>query len=265
MVIAAAFHAGLGSALFYGSPAKSHHMHPAPTSILVEFETTLQDHLGRHESESSSALDEHRGHGDAISYESAHGHRHFASSHQKKKPEPPLYQSSAPQQTPIIVSGVYGNRPPASVESGSAQAGAAPRATPSPEGGSALLCDERRIQSFFPNEAKAAGLTEATVTLRVTVTPLGRISAQALNDPGHGLKKAAENAVRHACRPRFDQGQIIEQNEPEAREEHQVMARLEKLWRAQHGTQRGPSRRPAWRNPAFDRQHEQDIAVRRFV
>src|SRR5688500_19979067 len=48
-----------------------------------------------------------------------------------------------------------------------------------------------------------------------------------------------------------------EQNEPERRKKHQVVARLEKLWRTEHRTQRRPSRRPTLCNAAFYREHEQ--------
>ncbi len=63
-----------------------------------------------------------------------------------------------------------------------------------------IECDESGLRNFFPDEAQERGITNIRVRLRVTVDGSGRITrAQATEDPGFGLARAAERAMVNAC------------------------------------------------------------------
>lgn len=63
-----------------------------------------------------------------------------------------------------------------------------------------IECDDGALRNFFPEEAQDNNITNVSVRLRVTVDASGRITrAQALENPGFGLARAAERAVVNAC------------------------------------------------------------------
>jgi len=76
-----------------------------------------------------------------------------------------------------------------------------------------IECDEDSLRNFFPEEAQERGLTGMRVRVRVSVDAGGRITrAQAMEDPGFGLGRAAERAVMNGCRattPRARDGRAV--------------------------------------------------------
>ena len=74
-------------------------------------------------------------------------------------------------------------------------------------------CDEDSLRNFFPEEAQERGLTGMRVQVRVSVDARGAITrAQAMEDPGFGLGRAAERAVMNGCRattPRARDGRAV--------------------------------------------------------
>ncbi len=76
-----------------------------------------------------------------------------------------------------------------------------------------IECDEDSLRNFFPEEAQERGLTGMRVQVRVSVDSDGHITrAQAMEDPGFGLGRAAERAVMNGCRastPRARDGRAV--------------------------------------------------------
>lgn len=76
-----------------------------------------------------------------------------------------------------------------------------------------IECDEDSLRNFFPEEAQERGITGMRVRVRVSVDAAGAITrAQALEDPGFGLGRAAERAVMNGCRasaPRARDGRTV--------------------------------------------------------
>lgn len=74
-------------------------------------------------------------------------------------------------------------------------------------------CDEDSLRNFFPEEAQERGVTGMRVRVRVSVDADGHITrAQAMEDPGFGLGRAAERAVMNGCRastPRARDGRAV--------------------------------------------------------
>ncbi len=62
---------------------------------------------------------------------------------------------------------------------------------------SQLNCDEGALAEFFPETAREAGITEATVRVRLTVDENGRVTAvTAITDPGYGFANSAVRMLR---------------------------------------------------------------------
>jgi len=58
--------------------------------------------------------------------------------------------------------------------------------------------DSDALRNFYPDEARDNNISGVRVRLRITVDASGRITrVQALNDPGYGIARAAERAVRN--------------------------------------------------------------------
>ncbi len=76
-----------------------------------------------------------------------------------------------------------------------------------------IECDEDSLRNFFPEEAQERGITGMRVRVRVSVNAAGAITrAQALEDPGFGLGRAAERAVMNGCHastPRARDGRAV--------------------------------------------------------
>jgi len=76
-----------------------------------------------------------------------------------------------------------------------------------------IECDDGALRNFFPEEAQDNNVTNVSVRLRVTVDANGRVTrAQALENPGYGLARAAERAVVNACTsttPRATDGRAV--------------------------------------------------------
>jgi TonB family protein len=76
-----------------------------------------------------------------------------------------------------------------------------------------IECDEDSLRNFFPEEAQERGLTGMRVQVRVSVDASGHITrAQAMEDPGFGLGRAAERAVMNGCHastPRSRDGRAV--------------------------------------------------------
>jgi len=76
-----------------------------------------------------------------------------------------------------------------------------------------IECDEDSLRNFFPEEAQERGVTGMRVQVRVSVDAGGHITrAQAMEDPGFGLGRAAERAVMNGCHastPRARDGRAV--------------------------------------------------------
>ncbi len=76
-----------------------------------------------------------------------------------------------------------------------------------------ITCEDDALRNFFPEEAQERGITGMRVQVRVSVDAAGAITrAQAIDDPGYGLARAAERAVMNGCHattPRARDGRAV--------------------------------------------------------
>lgn len=110
------------------------------------------------------------------------------------------YQGGDMAANGVANQGPVRNAQPGGTPGGTGSGPPAPVATQDLTERPRIECDDGALRNFFPEEAQDNNVTNVSVRLRVTVDANGRVTrAQALENPGYGLARAAERAVVNAC------------------------------------------------------------------